>query len=218
MMRPSGQADPFVAGHTDIRNHREGVVTTGVLPRREPGVIESLNTRWHRTALELFGVIVVAHWVEHIAQAVQIYALGWPRPQANGALGLVKPWLVASEWMHYGYALIMLVGLVALRHGFTGRSRTWWRTALWIQVWHHLEHLLLLLQAATGHNLFGRPVPTSILQLLLPRVELHLFYNAVVFVPMVIAMVYHLRPRSEERSLMRCSCLAVRFTRPEEPR
>ncbi|HKR52345.1 MAG TPA: hypothetical protein VJT72_22770 [Pseudonocardiaceae bacterium] len=183
-------------------------------------MIESLNTRRHKPVLELFGLIVVAHWVEHIAQAVQIYALGWSRPQANGVLGLVKPWLVTSEWLHYGYALIMLVGLVALRHGFTGRSRTWWYTAMWIQVWHHLEHLLLLLQAATGHNLFGRPVPTSILQLLLPRVELHLFYNAVVFVPMVIAMVYHLRPRSEERSLMRCSCAnrAVRSAGPEEPR
>jgi hypothetical protein len=181
-------------------------VTTGVLPQRGSRVIESLNSDRHKPVLEIFGLVVVAHWVEHIAQAVQIFALGWPRPAANGVLGLAKPWLVTSEWLHYGYALIMLVGLIVLRHGFTGRARVWWLTALWIQVWHHMEHLLLLLQAVTGRHLLGRPVPTSIVQLLAPRVELHLFYNAVVFVPMVIAMVYHVWPRPEERSLMRCSC------------
>jgi hypothetical protein len=66
--------------------------------------------------------------------------------------------------------------------------------SFWIQFWHHIEHLLLISQYMTGHNLFGRPVPTSIIQLWIPRVELHLFYNAIVFIPMVIAMYYHLFP------------------------
>lgn len=173
------------------------------------GVGGMLNTERHQLTLNVFMVIVIAHWAEHIAQAVQIYALGWPRPQAGGVLGLVWPWLVTSEWLHYGFALLMLVGFVSLRHGFSGRARTWWNTAMWIQVWHHFEHLLLLAQASTGANLLGRPVPTSIVQLAFPRVELHLFYNAVVFVPMVIAMIHHLRPTAEERGAMLCSC-AVR--------
>jgi hypothetical protein len=42
---------------------------------------------------------------------------------------------------------------------------------------------------------FGNAVPTSILQLWFPRLELHLFYNTVVFVPMVVAMY------SRQRSL-----------------
>ena len=54
-------------------------------------------------------------------------------------------------------------------------------------------------------------MPTSIAQLVFPRVELHLFYNAIVFVPMVVAMVLHMRPRPAERALMRCTC-AVRAT------
>ena len=91
----------------------------------------------------------------------------------------------------------MLVGLVLLRPGFTGRARTWWTIALGIQVWHHFEHLLLLVQHQTGANLAGRAVPTSVLQLLFPRVELHLFYNAVVFAPMVVAMWLHRRPSSQ---------------------
>ncbi|GII62788.1 hypothetical protein Skr01_28730 [Sphaerisporangium krabiense] len=166
----------------------------------------ALNGRHHKAALYVFSFVVLAHWAEHIAQAIQIYALGWPLPEARGVLGLPFPWLVKSEWMHYGYALLMLVGLIMLRKGFTGRSRTWWNISLGIQVWHHFEHLLLLLQAITGNNLAGKPVPTSIIQLLVPRVELHLFYNTVVFIPMVVAMVLHLRPNAAERAEARCSC------------
>jgi hypothetical protein len=190
-------------------------MTSGVAPsggwQRTIGV---LNVRWHRVALWAFMVIVLAHWAEHVTQAIQIYALDWPRPKAKGALGLWFPWLVTSEWMHYGYALIMMIALIALRPAFVGRARTWWSAAMWIQIWHHLEHLLLLLQALTGAYLLGKKVPTSILQLAFPasRVEIHLFYNAVVFIPMVIAMYYHLRPRPEERTLMRCTCITAPAT------
>jgi hypothetical protein len=158
------------------------------------GTVDVLNSRLHRTALRAFMVIVVAHWAEHLAQAVQIYVMGWPLPEARGVLGVWFPWLVTSEWMHYGYALIMLAGFVLLRGGFTGRSRTWWNVTLGVQVWHHFEHLLLLLQALTGAYLAGKAVPTSIVQLIAPRVELHLFYNTLVTVPMVVAMVLHTRP------------------------
>jgi hypothetical protein len=154
--------------------------------------------RWHRRALIAFMVIVLAHWAEHIAQAFQIYVLGWPTHHAGGVLGLALPVLVHSEWLHYGYALAMLAGLIVLRRGFHGRSRTWWTVALWIQLWHHFEHLLLLIQAMTGSYLAGGKAPTSVVQLVVPRVELHLFYNAIVFMPMVVAMVLHLRPRRVE--------------------
>jgi hypothetical protein len=41
--------------------------------------------------------------------------------------------------------------------------------------------LLLRIQATCGSHLLGRSVPTSIVQLVAPQVELHLFYNAVMF-------------------------------------
>ncbi|MEU4620122.1 hypothetical protein AB0G04_09070 [Actinoplanes sp. NPDC023801] len=170
----------------------------------------SMNTDRHRLFLGLFLFVVVAHWAEHITQAVQVYALGWPAPRANGALGMAVPWLVTSEWMHYGYAVVMLAGLILLRTGFTGRARTWWTASLWIQAWHHLEHLLLLVQALTGSYLLGAAKPTSIAQLVVPRLELHLFYNAVVFLPMVVAMVLHLRPTAGERLQAACNCVRVR--------
>ncbi len=53
----------------------------------------------------------------------------------------------------------MLICLWVLRKGFTGTSHTWWMVAFWIQFWHHIEHFLLIYQATTHHNFWGRPVP-----------------------------------------------------------
>jgi hypothetical protein len=179
-----------------------GVVPVGYLR----GWSAKLNGRYHKAALNVFMVVVVLHWAEHIAQAVQIWAFGWPRPKAKGLLGYAFPWLVTSEWLHYGFALVMLVALWTLRHGFTGRARRWWNLALGIQFWHHFEHFLLLWQAQTHHYLFGAKVPTSILQHYYPRVELHLFYNTIVTIPMIVAVVLHLRPNRAERAAADCSC------------
>jgi hypothetical protein len=174
---------------------------------RPLSLVERLNGRHHELALRVFMVIVLAHWGEHLFQAFQIYVLGWPVPQALGMLGMVFPWLIRSELLHYGYALVMLVGLWMLRPGFTGvLDRRWWTIALWIQFWHHIEHLALLMQVAVGHNLAGRPVPTSFVQLVVPRVELHLFYNTVVFVPMIIGMYYHMFPPETEHASFECAC------------
>lgn len=171
------------------------------------GFIATLNGRYHRVALNVFLIVTLAHWAEHLVQAYQIWVLNWPRPKALGVLGELYPWLITSEWLHYGYALVMLIFLFLLRPGFAGRARTWWTVALVIQFWHHIEHLLLLIQAQAGHNLFGKPVPTSILQLFYPRVELHLFYNSIVFIPMVIGVYFHLRPSVAERRAMSCGCV-----------
>ena len=169
--------------------------------------LTKLNAEWHETALRLFMVIVLGHWAEHLTQAVQIYALGWPVPEARGVLGLWFPWMVKSELLHYGYAIVMLIGLWILRTGFQGRSRKWWMLSFWIQFWHHIEHALLQGQALVGQNLFDSPVPVSIAQLWIPRVELHLFYNTVVFIPMVIGMYYHLfPPAGEDAHASGCSC------------
>jgi hypothetical protein len=91
-----------------------------------------------------------------------------------------------------GYALAMLIGLWVLRPGFTGvRDRWWWTIALGIQSFHHREHLLLQIKAILGYNFWGQPVPTSLVQLWVPRVELHLFYNTIVFVPMGSRLTWH---------------------------
>jgi hypothetical protein len=167
---------------------------------------DKLNSKWHERALQIFMAIVLAHWAEHLFQAYQIYVMGWPRPKANGLVGLWYPWLIKSEVLHYGYALVMLIGIWVLRKGFTGTAKKWWTVALVIQFWHHIEHFLLIYQAATHHNFWGQPVPCSVLQLFFPRVELHLFYNSIVFIPMVIGMYYHMFPPAGEQGHAVCTC------------
>jgi hypothetical protein len=168
--------------------------------------IDALNGRYHKQALAVFMVVVIAHWAEHVAQAIELWGLHWSLAESRGVLGLPFPWLISSEWLHYGYALVMLVCLWLLRHGFTGRARRWWNLALGIQFWHHIEHLLLLIQAQSGTYFFGGKVPTSVLQIFFPRVELHLFYNTIVTIPMVVAVVLHRRPNAVERAEAPCHC------------
>jgi len=101
-----------------------------------------LNGPWHRPALRIFSAIVLAHLAEHIVQAWQVYVLGYPLMEARGILGQWFPWLVHSEVMHFGYALIMLAGLWLFLPGFVGRARKWWLAALVIE-WDDGPHAKL---------------------------------------------------------------------------
>jgi len=111
----------------------------------------------------------------------------------------------------------------------------WWMIAFWIQFWHHIEHALLQYQVISGHNFFGAPAPISTIQMLgflegsaqtgfnglmtgppkhpfsalllaTRRLEVHLFYNTIVTIPMVVAMYYHMFPRPGEEAHMHCNC------------
>jgi hypothetical protein len=186
----------------DVAVQQKGVTS----PAGAPGFFEKINGEWHKPALQFFMFIVLAHWAEHLAQATQIYILGWPAPEARGVLGIPFPWLIKSELLHYLYAIVMLAGIWTLRKGFQGRAYTWWMVSFGIQFWHHIEHGLLQGQAIAGQNLFGSPVPISIAQLWIPRVELHLFYNTIVFIPMIVGMYYHMFPPQGEVTGHGCSC------------
>ncbi len=178
--------------------------TTHMTTMQTTGLIEKLNGAWHEKALWVFMVVVIGHWAEHIAQGVQIWVLDMPRPEALGGLGLLFPVLVSSEAMHFGFAITMFAGLYFLGRGFQGTSRKWWKASLALQGWHFIEHAVLFGQVIVGTNLFGSPVPSSLLQPFVPRPELHLFYNFIVFVPMVVAMWLHTRPGEDDANA--CSC------------
>lgn len=167
---------------------------------------EKLNTVWHKRALQIFLAIVLAHWAEHLVQAYQIWVLGWPIPESLGVLGYWFPWMVSSEILHYGYALIMLIGIWILRTGFTGKAYTWWMISFGIQFWHHIEHAMLQGQAIVGENFANSPVPISLVQFVIPRVELHLIYNTLVFIPMIVGMYLHMFPPLGEESHDKCTC------------
>lgn len=183
------------------------VTTTHISGTTRSGFFPRLNGPLHYKALVVYLVVVAAHWVEHGVQAVQIYLFGMPRPQAGGLLGSVFPVLISSELLHWGYAVFMLAGLVMLRPAFSGQGRRWWTIALGIQIWHFGEHMLLLVQAWSGKNLFGLPVPTSVIQLIITRVELHLVYNMIVLIPLLVAISLHwFQADGEGRAPARCTC------------
>jgi hypothetical protein len=180
--------------------------TTGEAPRSWWGeLVQRLNGPWHERAVYIYLTMVLLHWAEHIAQAVQVFVLGWARPDSRGVLGQWFPVLISSEALHWVYALLMIIGLFLLRPGFGGRARTWWTISLAIQGWHFFEHTLLQGQAVVGANFLDSQAPISILQVWVPRVELHLIYNALVFIPMVIAVYFHMYPPRGEPSLA-CTC------------
>lgn len=146
-------------------------------------------------ALAAFVFVVLAHWMEHLAQIVQVYALNLPRSRSHGLLGWLWPSLASSELLHYFYALGMLIGLVMFLPRFHGWSRAWWMAALGAQAWHHFEHLLLVVQVQTGHNLFGQPRRTSIVEMLgVQRIELHFFYNGLATLLMLVGLAIFARP------------------------
>ena len=167
---------------------------------------ERLNTRWHKSSLLLFTALVLFHWMEHLVQAYQFFVLQWSRSMSMGVLGMFYPWLMTTETLHYSFALVMVVALWVLRKGFTGTSYTWWMVAFWIQFWHHFEHFILFYQAQTHRFWFDGTVPTSVGQIWVPRIELHLIYNALVFIPMVVAMYYHMYPPGNEAIRPMCTC------------
>ena len=171
-------------------------------------IIYALNGLWHKRAMQVFMIVILAHLAEHLIQVFQLWVLGWERPECLGLLGLFYPWIMKSEWLHDGHALFMLVGLALLRPAIIGPALFWWDTSFAIQFWHHLEHALLLGQALIHRSLYDFAAPVSIAQLIaqflsgypfagqpwLPRIELHLFYNLIVLIPMLVALYYHRFP------------------------
>lgn len=142
-----------------------------------------------KNGMKLFIGLMAAHWLEHLFQAYQVYVMHLPRACALGMLGMKFPWLVRTESLHFLFAVLTTVMLVKLKEGFEGLAYFLWDLALSISLWHLLEHSLLFYQAVTGHFLFGQSQPTSILQLGFPRIELHLFYNSIVTIPAMLAIL-----------------------------
>lgn len=206
---PSLLSAPAVTTAT-VARYRNGdghVAHTLTGERIHPGLLAKLNGPAHYRALVIYLLVVAAHWVEHGVQAIQIYVFGVARPKAGGFLGSLFPVLVRSELLHWAYAAFMLGGLIMLGRAFVGEARRWWNIALGIQVWHFIEHLLLLLQAWTGQYLLDKPVPTSVIQLIMPRVELHLVYNMIVLIPLLTAISLHwFRSDGRTGSPAPCTC------------
>lgn len=153
----------------------------------------SLSPQRYTQVLWIYMVIVFGHWVEHLAQIYQIYAMGWMPAKAGGFLGYLFPAINSSEVLHFTYNSLLLAGLTLLLPGMTGRARRSWIMAAAAQSWHWFEHFLLQIQWLTGIYLYGGPKQASVLEYWFPRPELHFVYNLIVFVPMMVALFHFMR-------------------------
>ena len=147
------------------------------------------KTKQFRTYLNIFLLVIYLHLIEHIFQMIELYIFNWERPMCLGLLGFYIPQLIHSEYLHYGHALFMLIGIYYLTKYMYNKDSLWWmRLTLGLAFYHHFEHLLLLIQSITHIYLFNKLVPTSFGQLFVPRIELHFIYNLLVGIPMMIAL------------------------------
>jgi hypothetical protein len=150
------------------------------------------NYRRHHW-LVLFYVLVVSqsgHFLEHVAQMVQLHTLHLTGTAARGVFGALD-----IEWVHFLWNLWVLVAAAVLLVRF--RDNPWlWFTALFA-AWHGLEHTYILwVYLTTG--VIGTPGWLSLGGavrggLPLQRADLHFIYNLIETVPLLIAFVWQLR-------------------------
>ena len=137
--------------------------------------------------LAFFFILVVtqgAHFLEHVAQMVQIHLLGLSGLQARGIFGMID-----IEWVHFIWNSWVLICTVLLV--FLFRKNPWLWVLLVISVWHEIEHVSIMsVFLRTGHpgapgllaagGAIGGGLPLS-------RPDLHFFYNLLEELVLIIA-------------------------------
>ena len=137
--------------------------------------------------LALFYVLTATqggHLLEHVAQMVQIHALGLRGPDAHGIVGVLDLELVHLTWNTW-----VMGAVLALLWRY--RSNRWlWVTALFA-TWHELEHVAIM-SVYLSSGVVGSP---GLLAtggaigggLLVSRPDLHFVYNLAETTPLVLA-------------------------------
>jgi len=150
--------------------------------------------------LAFFFILVVtqgAHFIEHVAQMVQIHLLGLSGLQARGILGMLD-----IEWVHFIWNSWVLLCVVLLLLLFPKNPWLW--VLLVISTWHEVEHVYIMsIYLRTGHAgapgllAHGGAIAGG---LPLSRPDLHFFYNLLEELVLIIAYLYQIRrlPLPEE--------------------
>jgi hypothetical protein len=139
--------------------------------------------------LALFYVLVVTqtgHFLEHVAQMIQIHLLALTGPDARGIFGTFD-----IEWVHFVWNIWVLVAVVVLLFRYPA-NRWLWVTAIF-STWHAIEHAYIFsVYLSTGIS--GTPgllAQGGALRggLPLTRPDLHFFYNLIETVPLITAFL-----------------------------
>ena len=139
--------------------------------------------------LALFYVLVVTqtgHFLEHVAQMIQIHVLALTGPDARGIFGTLD-----IEWVHFVWNTWVVIAVAVLLFRYPG-NKWLWVTAVF-STWHAIEHAYifsvylstgisgtpgLLAQGGALHG--GLPVTCP---------DLHFFYNLIETVPVTTAFL-----------------------------
>jgi hypothetical protein len=139
--------------------------------------------------LALFYVLVVTqtgHFLEHVAQMIQIHLLALTGPDARGIFGTFD-----IESVHFVWNTWVLVAVAVLLFRYP-RNKWLWLAAIF-STWHAIEHAYIFSVylstglsgtpglLAQGGALFGG--------LPLTRPDLHFFYNLIETVPLILAFL-----------------------------
>ncbi len=154
------------------------------------------ETSWtyrHYGWLALFYVLVLTqsgHVIEHVAQIVQIHILGLPLKEARGIFGALD-----IEWVHFIWNSWVLIAVVLLLTRF--RDNRWLWATLVLAGWHELEHVVIMYRYLTT-GVAGTPGLLSHGGAIaggtpLIRPDLHMLYNVIETVPLVVAFFVELR-------------------------
>ncbi|HLZ23682.1 MAG TPA: hypothetical protein VKQ30_16350 [Ktedonobacterales bacterium] len=144
---------------------------------------------WRYGWLALFYVLVVGqtgHFLEHVAQMIQIHVLGFEGAGARGIFGTLD-----IEWVHFIWNTWVLLVVLVLLGRF--RANRWLWVALLLCGWHEVEHVAIFrVYLMTGVS--GTPgilsqggalaggLPVS-------RPDLHFFYNLIETIPLVVGFL-----------------------------
>ncbi len=156
----------------------------------------------HYAWFAFYEILFVAqglHFIEHIAQVLQVYVLGIPRADAHGIFGNLD-----AEFVHFSFDTFLEVSVIILLFKFR-KNIALWVTGV-VGLWHTAEHWYI-----TYYYVFNRPYYSAHAKngllaqggLLwpnspLPRIELHFLYNLLFTVPLIWGFILILRDAYDE--------------------
>ncbi|MDQ6674969.1 MAG: hypothetical protein M3069_30245 [Chloroflexota bacterium] len=143
--------------------------------------------------MALFYALVVTqtgHFLEHVAQMIQIHLFGLQGAAARGIFGSLD-----IEWVHFVWNTWVLIAVLVLLHPYG--SNGWLRLTVLLTGWHELEHAYIFsvyLQMGisgtpgllSSGGLIGGGLPLS-------RPDLHFLYNLAETVPLLLGFMLQLQ-------------------------
>jgi hypothetical protein len=155
--------------------------------------VGAANTYRRLHWLALFYVLAVTqsvHFLEHVAQMVQMHVLNLQGPAARGVFGMLD-----IEWVHFLWnAWVLIAALVLVRHF---PANQWLLFTALFSIWHGLEHAYIM-SVYLGTGVSGTPGFLSQGGILLgglplSRPDLHFLYNLIETVLLAIAFLSQVR-------------------------